>query len=92
MKTIQPKQIYYNGQMKSAVYFSLFSTYDNLNTYADFRYYLLDENQETIYAEQIKMEGTAYDNWTDNNYAYNWAASPEVLDLVITGDYIYPNV
>ena len=37
------------------------------------------------------MEGEAYQEWGNNDeYAYNWAASKDVLDLVIIGDYVAP--
>jgi hypothetical protein len=37
------------------------------------------------------MSGEAYAGWgNDDEYAWLWAASPEVLNLTITGDYVPP--
>lgn len=86
MKVIQPLNIWVNGQSKVAIYFNLTSYYDDIQTYADFVYQLYDENMELVAMYQpLRMEGDVYNNWTDNNYAYDWAAS--LLNLVIINDY-----
>jgi hypothetical protein len=87
MKVIQPKQIWDNGVTSTAVFIKMWSFYDNLvNTgFADFRYDLLDSAQNVVYSNQLKMSGSDYDNWTDNDYAYEWAATE--LGLVLVGDY-----
>jgi hypothetical protein len=37
------------------------------------------------------MSGEAYAGWgNDDEYAWNFAASPEELNLTITGDYVPP--
>jgi len=86
MKVIQPKQIWDNGVTSTAVFIRMWSFYDNLvNTgFADFRYDLLDSTQTVIYSNQLKMSGSDYLNWTDNDYAYEWAATQ--LGLTIVGD------
>jgi hypothetical protein len=85
MKVIQSKQIWDNGATSTAIYFNMWSFYDNLSTFVDFRYNLLDADKNVIYSNQIKMSGADYYGWTDNDYAYDWAAN--LLGLVIVSNY-----
>lgn len=92
MKVIQPIETWYSGKRVSAVYFQLECRYDDLETIANFAYTLYDADMTAITSsvtdgKYLNMAGSVYHNWTDNDYAYNWAALPENLDLVILGEY-----
>jgi hypothetical protein len=93
MKTIETISVWTKGQIKTADFFRLKTTYDDLESTADFFYELLDENLLTepyipyVIAEgNLRISGAAYTAWkadTDTNeYAYTWAA--DQLNLVIT--------
>ena len=98
MKTIEPVQVWYNGQEVEATILNAIVMNDNLLNSATFQYQLLQEVVNPIsggYASTIPvatnyltMTGEAYDNWGDNDYAYAWIA--EQLNLVITGNYVPP--
>ena len=64
---------------------------DNLNNAATFYYALLSDAQSQLSQGNLTMSGDAYAAWgNDDEYAWDWAASPEVLNLTITGDYVPP--
>jgi hypothetical protein len=97
MKTIEPVQVWYNGQEVEATILNAIVMNDNLLNSATFQYQLLQEitNQGSTFVSTmpvatnyLTMTGEAYDNWGDNDYAYNWLA--EQLNLVITGNYVPP--
>ena len=97
MKTIEPVQVWYNGQEVEATILNAIVMNDNLQNSATFQYQLLQEiaNPQSSYASTmpvatnyLTMTGEAYDNWGDNDYAYNWLA--EQLNLTITGNYVPP--
>jgi hypothetical protein len=93
MKTIQPINIYYNGQNVFGSIFQLYCISDNLINTAEFYYSIrMSDNQPNgtnISSGNIVMNGDDYtNNWNTNDDAYYWAASK--LSLTITGDYIPP--
>ncbi len=99
MKTIQPISSWQNGEEKQATLFDLISNYDNLNTSANFQYYLNELVSSTQYPMYntlvngyLTMDGQDYIDWDTatnaNEWAYNWAAAK--LNLTITGDYVPP--
>lgn len=90
MKKIQPFNIWFNGQTKSAKYMTLACT-DNLKDSAIFYYALFAETEtregEKIQGEKlsegnITMTGTSYDDWETNEYAWNWAAATLGITLL----------
>lgn len=96
MKTIEPVSIWYNGQQKQANILAASASVDNLSNAATFSYQLLQVVQVDEYTERLMdvisgsltMTGEAYQNWTTNDYAYDWVA--QQLNLTITGEYIPP--
>lgn len=90
MKTIQPVQIWSNGQVKTASKFDLNIVYDNLESSASFYYQLLEvvtdqegnESTMSVAVGNLTMDGQEYQNWDDSNdSAYVWGA--EKLNLII---------
>lgn len=93
MKQISAIQTWVKGQKVTATLFNLRPIGGTLFVEAKFYYALLDENQVVCAEGNIDMTGEAYQGWSNNDeYAYNWAASPEQLNLTIVGDYVPPVV
>jgi hypothetical protein len=95
MKTIQPVNVWFNGEQKQATVLSAYSSLDNLSNAASFSYQLLAESNpltisglEQVVSGSLTMTGEVYKNWDSNDYAYNWVA--EQLKLTITGPYVPP--
>ena len=90
MKTIQPINVWQNGQVKSATKFNMNSIFDNLEDSATFYYELLKvnvdgEGNETT--EQVAQGNlsltTDYDSWDgSNDWAYSWGASQLGLTII----------
>jgi len=67
--------------------------YDDLKTYATFYYYLYDVQMELLASvggnqPALTMTGDVYFGWTDNDYAFDWAANE--LNITIIGPYVEP--
>lgn len=93
MKQISPIQTWVKGQKVTATLFNLRPIGGTLFVEAKFYYALLDKSQVVCAEGNIDMTGEAYQGWSNNDeYAYNWAASPEQLNLTIVGDYVPPVV
>ena len=92
MKTIEPIVIWSNGDDQTATVFNVFCSYDNLSNYADFSFALLEvidlNTLNALNQGSLRMDGTDYQNWQTNDYAYDWAAAK--LKLIITGEYVPP--
>lgn len=97
MKTIQPVTVWFNGQEQTATILNAIASTDNLSTAASFSYQLLVEPESPIFSTMnlnqvasglLTMSGEVYQNWTTNEYAYDWVA--EQLNLTITGEYVPP--
>lgn len=99
MKTIEPIQVWYNGQEVQANVLSATATSDNLQDSAQFLYQIMREvpNPTPIpfstYLQPVVngyliMDGEAYQAWETNDYAYDWIA--QQLNLTITGPYVPP--
>lgn len=92
MKTIEPVQVWYNGQELNATVLNAYAMDVQLNVSANF-YYILYTVNEYNYLNQVnsgmlKMEGQAYQDWDQDSFAWDWVASE--LNLTITGEYIPP--
>jgi len=92
-KTIVPVNIWVNGANKEAKILNAYAINVTLNSSATFYYALLAENQDGTQGEQLTqgnllMVGEAYEEWTVDNYAWDWIS--EQLNLTITGDYVSP--
>ena len=93
MKQISPIQSWVNGKSVTATIFNLYPIGGELFKCARFYYSLLDENMGVCASGNLDMSGEAYQAWGNNDeYAYTWSASPEVLNLTIIGDYVPPVV
>jgi hypothetical protein len=97
MKTIQPVTVWYGGQEVQATILGAIAQNDNLVNSATFQYQLLKEVSmpgslyvytQPLVTNYLTMTGEVYDNWGDNDYAYDWIA--EQLNLTITGPYVPP--
>jgi hypothetical protein len=98
MKTIEPVSVWFQGAAVEATVLSSNCSYDNLSTSATFAYQLIEVvvNPENPYMEQLTivangtliMDGQTYQDWDNNDYAYDWIA--QELKLTITGEYIPP--
>ena len=98
MKTIQPVTVWFNGEEIQATILGAIAQNDNLVNSATFQYQLLQEISQpgstyvytqSVVTNYLTMTGEAYDNWGDNDYAYDWIA--EQLNLTITGNYVPPS-
>ena len=91
MKILEPIQSWVKGQKVTATILNVRPIGGELFKFANFYYALLDENQIVCAEGNIDMTGLAYQEWgNEDEYAYNWAASKDVLDLVIIGEYVSP--
>jgi hypothetical protein len=91
MKQIEPIQSWINGKSVTATIFNLYPIGGELFKYARFYYALLDENMGVCASGNLDMTGESYQEWGSNDeYAYNFAASTDQLNLTIIGDYVPP--
>ena len=86
MRTIQPLDIWSDGDTKTATCLKLYLTYDDLTIQAALHYSLCDNNGTIIYEGQIFIAGQEYIDWgtsgDSNNEAYIIAASKLNLTLI----------
>lgn len=92
MKTIEPIQIWYNGQIKIA---SLLDANANitLNNDATLNYtlYSIDNNHVySVASGNIYMNPEIYATWEQDDIAWDFVANS--LNLIITGDYTPPQI
>jgi len=88
MKQISPVQSWTNGESVQATILNAYAINVALGTSATFYYSLLDDKQVMIAQGNLTMSGEAYQQWTVDQYAWDWIASE--LKLTITGDYVAP--
>ena len=88
MKTIEPINVWLNGEVKSATGFNMNSIFDDLETSATFYYELLvvgEDSTEQVTQGNLTMSGQDYQNWNTsddaNEDAYIWGANQ--LKLII---------
>jgi hypothetical protein len=86
MKTIQPVTIWANGETKEATILNAYAVSVVLDSNATFYYSLLSDAQETLAQGNLTMDGVAYENWEQDETAWEWIA--DSLNLTITGDYV----
>ena len=91
MKTIQPVNVWQNGQVKSATKFDFNIVYDNLESSATFYYQLLEvvtdqegnESTMSVAVGNLTMDGQEYQDWDDSNDgAYTWGANQLSLTII----------
>ena len=93
MKLINAVSIWDNGQVKEAKILNAYGTNLTLGTSATFYYQLFSENVDLSVGQQIaqgnlSMTGEAYQEWNQDEFAWDWVAAQ--LNLTITGDYVTP--
>ena len=82
MKKIKSIQIWFNGQKIEATQFKLNANNVNLENSANFYYALFSENQIQISEGTLFMEGKDYQDWQNDQYAWDWAAKKLNLELL----------
>jgi hypothetical protein len=91
MKTISPIQSWINGKSVTATIFNMYVIGGVLGSSASFYYSLLDSDLANVAQGNLTMSGEAYAAWGNNDeYAWDWAASTDQLNLTIIGDYVPP--
>jgi hypothetical protein len=91
MKTISPIQSWINGKSVTATIFNMYVIGGVLGSSASFYYSLLDSDLANVAQGNLTMSGEAYLGWgNDDEYAWDWAASSDQLNLTIIGDYVPP--
>lgn len=91
MKTIESIPTWVNGKSVYATIFNMYPIGGVLGYSASFYYSLLDEDLIMVSQGNLTMDGEVYQDWGNNDeYAWEWAASPAQLNLTITGDFIPP--
>jgi hypothetical protein len=91
MKQISPIQSWINGKSVTATIFNMYVIGGVLGSSASFYYSLLDSDLANVAQGNLTMSGDAYLGWgNDDEYAWNWAASSDQLNLTIIGDYVPP--
>ena len=93
MKLINAVSIWDNGQVLEAKILNAYAVNVTLGTSATFYYQLFSENVDLSVGQQIaqgnlSMTGEAYQEWNQDEFAWDWVASE--LNLTITGDYVPP--
>lgn len=83
MKIIEP--VVFPLNLGTATILNAYCINDNLSNSATFYYALLSNIPSQLQEGNLTMTGTDYDNWSTNDYAYNWVA--QQIDVTITGDY-----
>jgi hypothetical protein len=81
---INPVFIWNNGIEKEAIYLNAYSIQDNLETYAQFYYQLLDVNDKGLIDGNIICTGDAYIQWLANDFSTNWIMNWIAAQLNLT--------
>ena len=93
MANIQPISTWYQGEIRQASVFSLYSTGDNLIDSATFQYQLIEliiispdeQTSQTLLTGQLAINGLEYAQWDAevdaNAWIYQWAA--DQLNLIL---------
>jgi len=93
MKLINAVSIWDNGQVLEAKILNAYAVNVTLGTSATFYYQLFCENVDLSVGQQVaqgnlSMTGEAYQEWNQDEFAWDWIASE--LNLTIIGDYVPP--
>ena len=82
MKKIKAIQSWFNGQLIQATQFQLFAINVNLENSANFYYALFSEDNTKITEGNLSMDGKDYQDWQNDEYAWNWAATKLNLEIL----------
>jgi hypothetical protein len=88
MKTIEPVNVWVNGQTKQATLLDAYAVNVTFNLSAKFLYTLIVEGEGAVVTGNLTMEGADYQSWDQDSFAWDWIA--EQLNIVITGDWVPP--
>ncbi len=88
MKTIQPVNVWHNGQNVEATRLNAYAVNVQFNTSATFFYSLISQDGVSLSEGNLIMEGVDYQEWEQDTFAWDWIAGK--LNLVITGDWVPP--
>lgn len=76
MKQIKSISIWKNGSVQNGTYLNVNIFKDNLKDHAIFGYQILADITKEIIAEgELSIYGEDYQQWTDNDYAWNYVAN-----------------
>jgi hypothetical protein len=82
MKKIQPIQSWLNGQSIEGTQLQLNAINVYLENSATFYYALFSENNIKLNEGNLFMEGKDYQDWQNDQYAWDWAATKLNLELL----------
>jgi len=86
MKSIQPIDVWVNGEIKQATKLTLTIIFDNLESEAVFKYHLSDGENNSLIDGCFPIDGEAYQTWGQsldaNADAYVFAANQLNLTLI----------
>jgi hypothetical protein len=94
MKTIEPVSVWVNGEVKIATILNVVSSYDDLSTFATFKYFLQQEQlvvntppstiSNVVATGEVLINGQDYIDWNDSNdAAYAYVAEKLNLTIVV---------
>lgn len=81
MRNIQPFNVWVNGTMQTATKI-VATAQDNLQNYATFAWVLASDENSQIASGNLTMTMPEYQNFTDNDFAYNWICEQLGLTLL----------
>jgi hypothetical protein len=82
MKKIKPIQSWHNGQLIEATKFKINANNVNLELSASFYYALFSEDNVMITEGNLFMDGKDYQDWENDQYAWDWAAAKLNLEIL----------
>ena len=82
MKKIKPIQIWDNGKLIEATQFQLNAINVKLENSAIFYYILSSKNNNILREGNLLMESIDYQNWQNDQYAWDWAATKLNLEIL----------
>jgi len=82
MKKIKSVQIWDNGKIIEATQLQLKAISVQLENSAMFYYGLYSENNNILREGNIFMEGKDYQDWQNDQYAWDWAATKLNLEIL----------
>jgi len=81
--SIQPVQIWSNGQTLAGNNLEAYSIYDNLTSESKF-YYQIQKDTQSLINGNISIVGNDYDLWMANNFDTDWALTFICTQLNLT--------
>lgn len=82
MRNIESISIWKDGELKTGIGLDVLIYKDNLQDYAIFGYQISAESTEIIANGELHISGQDYEDWTDNDYAWNYVATKLGLTFI----------